>query len=197
MFNDPEQPTNRTMNTPTPRTDEAWAAWPYAGSGMSVHVGRELERELTAAREEIENLKFICKCESESSIEAHDILKAVTEQRDGLRSGIDYASDQLTRVTEQRDKALQKIKNQAERIAYLEGATNHATGTPLSKAIEQRDRLAAGLEVAQQVGIQLGEQRDRLAEALRQIASSDPNWRDCLLIAREALAAVKGENHES
>lgn len=73
---------------------------------------------------------------------------------------------ELTAVTEQRDKALQKIKNQAERIAYLEGATNHATGTPLSKAIEQRDRLAAGLEVAQQVGIQLGEQRDRLAEAL-------------------------------
>ena len=72
-------------------------------------------------------------------------LAAVTEQRDGLRSGIDYASDQLTRVTEQRDKALQKIKNQAERIAYLEGATNHATGTPLSKAIEQRDRLAEAL----------------------------------------------------
>ena len=51
------------MNTPTPRTDEAWAAWPYAGSGISVHIGRELERELTAAREE---------------------LKAVTEQRDKL-----------------------------------------------------------------------------------------------------------------
>lgn len=31
-------------------------------------------------------------------------LTAVTEQRDGLRSGIDYASDQLTRVTEQRDR---------------------------------------------------------------------------------------------
>ncbi len=75
---------------------------------------------------------------------------------------------ELAAVTEQRDKALQKIKNQAERIAYLEGATNHATGTPLSKAIEQRDKLAAGLEVAQQVGIQLGEQRDRLAEALEQ-----------------------------
>lgn len=49
-------------------------------------------------------------------------------------------------VTEQRDKAWQKIENQAERITYLEGATNHATGTPLSKAIEQRDRLAAALQ---------------------------------------------------
>jgi lipopolysaccharide biosynthesis regulator YciM len=80
---------------------------------------------------------------------------------------------ELAAVTEQRDKALQKIKNQAERIAYLEGATNHATGTPLSKAIEQRDKLAAGLEVAQQVGIQLGEQRDRLAEALNKLTQYD------------------------
>ena len=35
-------------DTPTPRTDEAWAVWQYAGAGMSVHVGRELERDLTA-----------------------------------------------------------------------------------------------------------------------------------------------------
>jgi hypothetical protein len=50
---------------------------------------------------------------------------------------------ELTAVTEQRDKAWQKIENQAERITYLEGAMLcRATGTPLSKAIEQRDRLA-------------------------------------------------------
>jgi len=42
--------------TPTPRTDEAWAAWQYAGSGMSVHVGRELERELTAVTEQRDRL---------------------------------------------------------------------------------------------------------------------------------------------
>jgi septal ring factor EnvC (AmiA/AmiB activator) len=65
-----------------------------------------------------------------------------------------YAADrmeqlerELTAVTEQRDKAWQKIENQAERITYLEGATNHATGTPLSKAIEQRDRLAEVLRL--------------------------------------------------
>lgn len=53
---------------------------------------------------------------------------------------------ELTAVTEQRDTALKKLKNQADRICYLEGATNHATGTPLSKAIEQRDRLAEALK---------------------------------------------------
>ena len=44
------------MKTDTPRTDEAWAAWQYAGSGMSVHVGRELERELTAVTEQRDRL---------------------------------------------------------------------------------------------------------------------------------------------
>jgi hypothetical protein len=42
-------------------------------------------------------------------------LTTVTEQRDGLRSGIDYASDQLHKVTEQRDRladALRKIAMQ-------------------------------------------------------------------------------------
>jgi septal ring factor EnvC (AmiA/AmiB activator) len=52
---------------------------------------------------------------------------------------------ELAAVTEQRDRMQSKIENQAERIKYLEGATNHATGTPLSKMREQRDRLAEAL----------------------------------------------------
>ena len=80
---------------------------------------------------------------------------------------------------EQRDRAQSKIENQAERIKYLEGATNHATGTPLSKMREQRDRLA---EVAQAVW-------DRW---------ETPLWKDHPPTAlvmnklRDALAAVKG-----
>jgi len=58
------------------------------GDVVLADVAAELERELTAARAEIENLKFICKCEGESSIEAHDILKAVTEQRDRLAEAL-------------------------------------------------------------------------------------------------------------
>ena len=50
-------PTKATCDrTPTPRTDEAWAAWQYAGSGISVHVGRELERELTAVTQQRDTL---------------------------------------------------------------------------------------------------------------------------------------------
>jgi predicted nuclease with TOPRIM domain len=36
-----------------------------------------------------------------------------------------------------------KIGNQADRIRYLEGATNHATGTPLSKAIARAEKAEA------------------------------------------------------
>ena len=35
--------------------------------------------------------------------------------------------------------------NQSERIRYLEGATNHATGTPLSQAIARAERAEAEL----------------------------------------------------
>jgi uncharacterized coiled-coil DUF342 family protein len=37
-------------------------------------------------------------------------MAAVTEQRDGLRSGIDYVSDQLHKVTEQRDSLAEEIR---------------------------------------------------------------------------------------
>lgn len=52
----------------------------------------------------------------------------------------------IAQAVEQKDC---KIANQAERIRYLEGATNHATGTPLSKATAECDRLQAALAAAQ------------------------------------------------
>jgi len=34
------------------------------------------------------------------------------------------------------------------------------------------------------------EQRDRLAEALTKIARGEPNWADCVVLAREALQSI-------
>jgi DNA repair exonuclease SbcCD ATPase subunit len=45
-------------------------------------------------------------------------LDAVTEQRDGLRSGIDYASDQLHTVTEQRDRLAETLQLFLNRVQY-------------------------------------------------------------------------------
>ena len=43
----------------------------------------------------------------------------------------------------ERDEAREKIKRQAERIRQLEGATNHAGGTPISIALRERDEAKA------------------------------------------------------
>jgi hypothetical protein len=49
-------------------------------------------------------------------------------------------ADFARKLERERDQARQKIERQAERIRYLEGATNHATGTPLSQALKERDK---------------------------------------------------------
>ena len=109
---------------------------------------------------------------------------------------------------EQRDRAQSKIENQAERIKYLEGATNHATGTPLSKMREQLDRLAEQKESNHKVTIAIGrmfteakEQRDMLAKALWELCETLLNDKprditELLNKAGDALAAVKGGSDE-
>jgi len=52
----------------------------------------------------------------------------------------EYVSVDFPRKLErERDEAREKIKNQAKRIRVLEGATNHACGTPLTRALRERD----------------------------------------------------------
>jgi septal ring factor EnvC (AmiA/AmiB activator) len=100
---------------------------------VPVVVSEEIERELTAARAEIEGLNFALK-------QASSIYDAVTEQRDGLRSGIDYASDQLRTVTEQRDK---------EREIYQKLYSAELARSNHYK--QQCDRLAEALEKAKPI----------------------------------------------
>jgi hypothetical protein len=47
------------------------------------------------------------------------------------------------RLERERASAIKKIQRQAERICQLEGATNHAGGTPLSIALRERDEARA------------------------------------------------------
>ena len=60
-----------------------------------------------------------------------------------LSETIDAACDALLTLQRKRDEAREKIKRQGERIRELEGATNHAGGTPLSLAIKERDDARA------------------------------------------------------
>ena len=43
------------------------------------------------------------------------------------------------KLERERDEAREKMARQSDRIRYLEGATNHAEGTPLSIALKERD----------------------------------------------------------
>jgi hypothetical protein len=81
------------------------------------------------------------------------IIAQLRQQRDEARrqfenlkaAAIHTCHDQCQRpmcvLRRERDEAREKIKRQAERICQLEGATNHAGGTPLSIALRKRDEV--------------------------------------------------------
>jgi hypothetical protein len=128
------------MNTDTPRTDKAEYTVRLGVHKRKVvrpELCRELERELAAAREEIEMLGI-----RYAAAEMHHAnnMQEVTEQRDGLKQAVDCASDLLASVTEQRDE---------EREIY---------GKSYSAELARSNHYK--------------QQRDRLAEAMRQMRSS-------------------------
>ena len=87
-----------------------------------------------------------------------------------------YVSSNFARKLErERTSAINKIQRQAERIRQLEGATNHAGGTPLSIALKERDEARAEIEgwrnkwecaiaMAAQSQIERDEARSHIAE---------------------------------
>ena len=113
--------THKIMNdTPTPRTDE-WETYCDESYYHLWRVRRKNERGFNdgyhvhngdEARALVDLLN-----------KQDSILTYVTEQRDGLRSGIDYASDQLHKVTEQRDRLAEAV-NAATILIAAKGRHN-------------------------------------------------------------------------
>lgn len=58
-------------------------------------------------------------------------------------SGVDRSEETIEQLSGKLTLANAKIEHQAARIRYLEGATNHATDTPLSKVTDERNKLSA------------------------------------------------------
>lgn len=79
---------------------------------------------------------------SEQNDETADGCEMLTATSDPvvLYQALCGATREIEQLERERDQARQKIERQAERIRYLEGATNHATGTPLSQALKERDK---------------------------------------------------------
>jgi hypothetical protein len=150
-----EQPTPALA--PTPRTDSFLEEINVRWDSMWFEFARTLERELT----ETERLRFgadadrrqlrcdLSDAKAEAShymavaqkatdeliffradnLKAHQMTCAAGLERDSLRAEV--------------ERLTTKIGNQADRIRYLEGAINHATGTPLSKAIARAEKAEA------------------------------------------------------
>jgi hypothetical protein len=100
--------------------------------------------------------------------------------------------DHAKRLEQERNEVIKKIQRQAERIRQLEGATNHAGGTPLSIALRERDeakvdaaRIAdklSGLELRSTEELarleqERNEARD-VADELASVAAHCLGWHD-------------------
>jgi ATP-dependent protease ClpP protease subunit len=70
-------------------------------------------------------------------------LIATTEQRDGLRSGIDYASEQLHKVTEQRDRMAELL---SDIYSYAKGKKPHDY-----HKLTESDRIIAAFDAWQEI----------------------------------------------
>jgi len=95
-------------------------------------------------------------------------LTAMTEQRDGLRSGIDYASEQLHKVREQRDRLAEQIEANHKGTLMLEQMVYDAR--------EQRDSLAEAIITHRAKAFPLtGEDFDQeLWQALQSLTPTQP-----------------------
>jgi len=111
-------------------------------------------------------------------------LAAVTEQRDGLRSGMDYASEQLHKVTEQLDQFENKLRIELR-------------GHPDSKLWGDAGLIAATMRSVDAID-EVTEQRDEWkAKYLQQNKDlgyelRDPNgtiWSECKRLQTELTAA--------
>jgi hypothetical protein len=178
---------------------------------------RQLRCELTAAKEECEELlsvnatgaerlRFVLeensrlraevtgktspiKLRLKSSTYASKSARAWLAELDAAIAERDSLRDEVERLTT-------KIGNQADRIRYLEGATNHATGTPLSKAIARAEKAEAELAeakveretVAQSSLRSLEAYIDKLkqfAERAERAEADNAKWQKLLLMSRD------------
>ena len=119
---------------------------------------RQLRCDLFDAKWECEKLKFaLVEWEAKERGWSKAVEKDAAELT-RLRAELEVANHSIVssllyntlketnaRLRAEVERLTTKIGNQADRIRYLEGAINHATGTPLSKAIARAEKAEAAL----------------------------------------------------
>ena len=130
------------MNTPTPRTDAEHAQFPMGG--FTLDFARRLERELTAMTEQRDGLHEL---HNKNAARSRELLEFCGTLR-----------KELTAMTEQRDEAWKAIDLLKTNLRIQTELTENAV----------QDRADEHIELHNQIH-ELIEQRDRLAEALKEI----------------------------
>lgn len=94
-----------------------------------------------------------------------------------------HSTSELARLEQERDEAKEKIKRQTDRIRYLEGATNHACGTPLSVALRERDEALSQIVQAECRAERYCQERDEARDA---IVGWENKWKCAIDMAARA-----------
>jgi hypothetical protein len=153
----------------TPEADSAWDKYmspPYTYSAGDLRI---LAQRLESERDELQE-----------------------KMADALQE-VDLRMLDLERMKQERDEAREKMARQADRIRYLEGATNHAEGTPLSIALKERDE--ANEELSKKYV-----EYDQLFDEAEKIRIELEMWRDGNImheIHRNELEKVEQERDEA
>ncbi len=178
---------------PTPRTNAiAHRGYPEPAYIVEMtDLARILERELTSARSErdLAITRVACILWS-GAIDKHTC--------GDVQKWADYYTAELTRLRAEVERLTAKIGNQADRIRYLEGATNHATGTPLSKAIARAEKAEAAFAdphtlhahclrtlTEGQIAHLFGERMTAIVNRAEKAEADNAKWQKLLLMSRD------------
>jgi hypothetical protein len=155
------------MNTDTPETDaSAWTETNWANACVTADFARKLERERDEARERLTGIEIVMRAE----LGGHPDSELWGDA--GLIAATMRCVDALDEVTEQRDEArAENIGWQNKWQVAVEMAA--LAQNELTAITEQRDRYKLACDQYSEDEIlcklqEVTEQRDRLAEALRE-----------------------------
>ena len=118
----------------TPQTDDI----ARGNHVVPTEWAQQLERERDEAREELHDIRINLGEDADGFTLFHAVC-ALQNERDEARESTLRIDVLNFKLRKELDDAKSKIKSQADRIRYLEGATNHAGGTPLKIALRERD----------------------------------------------------------
>ena len=117
-----------------------------------------------------ETQKAVLESNGQWSFVLKECCERLERERDEARESTLRIDVLNFKLRKELDDAKSKIKSQADRIRYLEGATNHAKGTPLSVALRERDEARESLKHISEYGTEeinaAVELRQKLATAL-------------------------------